>query len=156
VAKLAVMAMRWQQRQQGICVLSHTNAARNEIGTKLSNSAAGAALTRYPHYVGAIHSFVNRFLALPYLRSKGVEVRRVDTQIALGKRWASLPKNIRWGLEKARLGPGCLIYTEADYSGGSTGKFGPQTPTYKAIVEARRTSSEQGYFCFDEMFIWAN
>lgn len=156
VAKLAVLARRWSHRQQGICVLSHTNAARNEISAKLSNTAAGVALTRYPHFVGTIHSFVNEYLALPWLRSKGVEVRCVDTQIALAKRWALLPRNSRWALQKANLTETCLIYSQPDYCGGRTGNFGPQTPTYQAIVDARRASSEQGYFCFDEMFIWAN
>lgn len=156
VAKLAVLATRWPQRHQGICVLSHTNAARNEIGAKLGNSAAGFSLTRYPHFVGTIHAFVNEYLALPWLRSKGLEVRSIDTQIALDKRWRLLPRNTRWAIQKARLTEGCLIYTRSDYSGGSTGKFGPQTPTYQALLEARRTGSEQGYFCFDEMFVWAN
>ena len=156
VAKLAVLAMRWPYRQQGICVLSHTNAARNEIGAKLSNSAAGIALSRYPHFVGTIHSFVNEFLALPWLRSKGIAVHCIDTQIALMKRWNMLPNNTRWALQQNRLTEACLIYTQPDYSGGATGRFGPQTPTYQAILEARRTISEQGYFCFDEMFVWAN
>lgn len=155
VAKLAVLAIRWAYRQQGICVLSHTNAAGNEIGSKLSNTAAGIALMRYPHFVGTIHSFVNEYLALPWLRSKGVEVRCVDTQIALAKRWALLPRNTRWALQQANLTESCLIYTQPDYGGGATGRFGAQTQTYQAIVTARRTSSEQGYFCFDEMFIWA-
>lgn len=156
VAKLAVMAMRWPHRQQGICVLSHTNAARNEIGLKLSNTAAGVALTRYPHFIGTIHSFVNEFLALPWLRSKGVEVRSIDTPLALARRWALLPKNTRWALQTARLQETCLIYSDPDYGGGSTGRYGAHTPTYQAILEVRRASSEQGYFCFDEMFIWAN
>ncbi|WP_022678022.1 UvrD-helicase domain-containing protein [Novosphingobium sp. B-7] len=156
VAKLAVLATRWPYRQQGICVLSHTNAARNEIGAKLGNSAAGISLTRYPHFVGTIHAFVNEYLALPWLRSKGVEVRCIDTQIALAKRWGLLPRNTRWALQKARLSEGCLIYTQPDYTGGITGKFGPQTQTYQALMDARRTGSEQGYFCFDEMFVWAN
>ncbi len=156
VAKLAVLATRWPHRQQGICVLSHTNAARNEISTKLGNTAAGIALMRYPHFVGTIHSFVNEYLALPWLRSKGVDVRCVDTQIALAKRWASLPSNNRWALQKANLTESCLIYSQPDYGGGKTGNFGPPTPTYQAIVDARRKSSEQGYFCFDEMFIWAS
>lgn len=155
VAKLAVLAMRWPYRQQGICVLSHTNAARNEIGSKLSDTAAGIALMRYPHFVGTIHSFVNEYLALPWLRSKGVEVRCLDTQIALAKRWALLPHNTRWALQQANLTESCLIYNQSDYGGGSTGRFGPQTATYQAIVAARQSSSEQGYFCFDEMFIWA-
>ena len=156
VAKLAVLATRWQNRQRGICVLSHTNAARNEISSKLSNTAAGIALTRYPHFIGTIHSFVNEYLALPWLRSKGIEVRRVDTRIALAKRWAQLPRNIRWALQRAKLSELCLIYSQPDYGGGQTGNFGPRTPTYQAIVSARRASCEEGYFCFDEMFIWAN
>ncbi len=156
VAKLAVLAMRWPYRQQGICVLSHTNAARNEIGAKLSNSAAGIALARYPHFVGTIHSFVNEYLALPWLRSKGIEVRCIDTQIALGKRWGMLGRQTRWALEQKRLTSAVLIYTQLDYTGANMGKFGPNTQTYRALVHAARASSEQGYFCFDEMFVWAN
>ena len=155
VAKLAVLAMRWPSRQQGICVLSHTNAARNEISAKLSSSAAGVSLTRYPHFVGTIHAFVNEYLALPWLRSKGIEVRCIDTRIAVAKRWSLLPANRRWALQQANLGETCLIYDQTDYGGGKTGRFGPQTPTYQAIIDARRRSSELGYFCFDEMFVWA-
>lgn len=155
VAKLAVLALRWPHRQQGICVLSHTNAARNEISMKLSNSAAGIALKRYPHFVGTIHSFVNEYLALPWLRSKGVEVRCVDTQIALRKRWHELPYKTRIAMERSRLAPTALVYTNTDYTGGNTGRFGPHTPTYQLMVEACRKISVEGYFCFDEMFVWA-
>lgn len=155
VAKLAVLAMRWPLRQQGICVLSHTNAARNEIAAKLSNSAAGIALTRYPHFVGTIHSFVNEYLALPWLRSKGVEVRCVDTQIAVLKRWKMLPFKTRLALEKSRISPFALTYMTPDYAVGTVGRFGSHTPTNQAMVEANRSVSEQGYFCFDEMFVWA-
>lgn len=155
VAKLAVLAMRWPHRQQGICVLSHTNAARNEIAEKLSNSAAGVALTRYPHFVGTIHSFVNEYLALPWLRSKGVEVRCIDTQIALLKRWKMLPFNIRMALERSRISPFALTYINPDFAVGTVGRFGPHTPTNQAMVEVNRSVSEQGYFCFDEMFVWA-
>ncbi|MGY4198970.1 UvrD-helicase domain-containing protein [Bradyrhizobium sp. USDA 4520] len=156
VAKLAVLAMRWPHRQQGICVLSHTNAARDEINAKLSNSAAGVALTHYPHFVGTIHSFVNEYLALPWLRSKGIELRCIDTQIALVKRMGLLPSKTRWVLQQSQLTPAALIYTQPDYTGGNKGKFGPHTQTYQALVEAARVGSEQGYFCFDEMFVWAN
>lgn len=155
VAKLAVLAMRWPHRQQGICVLSHTNAARNEIGAKLCNSASGIALTRYPHFIGTIHSFVNEYLALPWLRSKGVEIRCIDTQIAILKRWKMLPFKTRQALEKSRVSPNALTYTAPDYAVGTVGRFGPHTPTNRAMVEVNRVVSEQGYFCFDEMFVWA-
>ncbi|WP_256662303.1 UvrD-helicase domain-containing protein [Klebsiella variicola] len=156
VAKLAIMALRWPSRQQGICVLSHTNAARNEINTKLSNSTTGVSLSRYPHFVGTIHSFINEYLALPWLRSKGIEVRSIDTQIALMKRWFMLSGDVRWTLQRNGLSETCLSYTNPDYSGGKPVRFGPHTPTYQALLKARQAGSEQGYFCFDEMFVWAN
>lgn len=156
VAKLAIMALHWPSRQQGICVLSHTNAARNEINTKLSNSTAGVSLSRYPHFVGTIHSFINEYLALPWLRSKGIEVHCIDTQIALMKRWFMLSGSVRRTLQRNGLSETCLSYTKPDYSGGKTVRFGPHTPTYQALLDVRRTCSEQGFFCFDEMFVWAN
>ena len=156
VAKLAILAMRWPHRQQGICVLSHTNAARNEIGTRLSSSAAGIALLRYPHFVGTIHSFVNEFLAGPWLRSKGNSVRVIDTQITLRQRMASLAPKWRYAIQQRNLKPYCLIYERPDYTGDNKGGLAPATPTYQALVSVARQSSEQGFFCFDEMFVWAN
>lgn len=156
VAKLAVLASRWSDRHRGICVLSHTNAARDEIGTRLNHSAAGVALLRHPHFVGTIHSFVNEFLAIPWLRSKGNDIRCIDTQIALRHRWGLLDTGARWAMNKARLPLTALAYDAPDFSGGKKGKFGPHTPTYQKLVAASRMSSEQGFFCFDEMFVWAN
>ncbi|UKE47060.1 UvrD-helicase domain-containing protein [Xanthomonas cerealis] len=156
VAKLAILAMRWPHRQQGICVLSHTNAARNEIGTRLSSSAAGVALMRYPHFIGTIHSFVNEFLAVPWLRSKGNSVRVIDTHITLRQRMASLERRWRYAIQQRNLKPYCLIYERPDYTGDNKGGLEPATPMYQALVSAARQSTEQGFFCFDEMFVWAN
>lgn len=156
VAKLAVLAMRWPHRQQGICVLSHTNAARREIEGRLGNSTAGKDLLRYPHFIGTIHSFVNEFLAVPWLRSKGYPIRAIDTQIALRKRLSLLNPRWRYAMEQRNLTPYCLAYDRSDFTGGSKGSLGVNTPTYQALVAAARESSELGYFCFDEMFVWAN
>ena len=46
VTKLAILANKWAHRRQGICVLSHTNAARSEIETRLSSCATANALLR--------------------------------------------------------------------------------------------------------------
>src|SRR5713101_2599547 len=48
VAKLAILAEKWRYRTRGICVLSHTNAARHEIETRLGNSTVGCRLLSYP------------------------------------------------------------------------------------------------------------
>ena len=65
VAKLAILANKWRHRTRGICILSHTNAARREIESRLGNTAPGRRLLAYPHFVGTIHAFVNEFLAMP-------------------------------------------------------------------------------------------
>src|SRR5437588_702857 len=65
--KLCLLASGWQRPRQGICVLSHTNTAKNQIIELLERDAAGRQLTLYPHFIGTIQSFVHTFLALPFL-----------------------------------------------------------------------------------------
>lgn len=155
VAKLAILANKWTARRHGICVLSHTNAARNEIGWRLSKSAAASAILRYPHFVGTIHSFVNEFLAVPALRAKGLPVKVIDTESVLDKRWKMLPFKTRAYLERQRLDKYALSYTRPDFGGGSKGGLAEHTDTYKVLVDVARRSSLEGHYCHDEMFVWA-
>lgn len=155
VAKLAILANRWKSRRQGICVLSHTNAARAEIGDRLSSTSAGHLLLRHPHFVGTIHSFVNEFLAIPWLRSKGWPIKAIDTQIALMDRWHRLPWGTQNYLERQHDSLFALSYTQADFTGGGKSKYPTHTETYKQMLKACQESTAQGYYCFDEMFVWA-
>lgn len=90
VAKLALLSRTWTSRTQGICVISHTNAAREEIEKKLHAHPAASAFLAYPHFIGTVTSFLDRFIALPYLRGLGWPMQRVDddvvTAVALS-RW---------------------------------------------------------------------
>jgi superfamily I DNA/RNA helicase len=72
-AKLILLSKSWPFRHRGICALSHTNVAKDEIIASLARSGVLAAqsLLRYPHFIGTIQEFVNRYLALPSLRSAG-------------------------------------------------------------------------------------
>lgn len=155
VAKLAILANKWDHQRRGICVLSHTNAARREIETKLSSCSAGNALLRYPHFVGTIHSFVNEFLAIPWLRSQGYPIKAIDTEIALNVRWNELSYKTRSYLNKKRYDKYCLFYDRFDFGGGSKKSLGEHTQTYSKIVEICENTSRRGYFCYDEMFVWA-
>ena len=78
VAKLAMLARKWEHETRGICVLSHTNAARTEIENKLGGVNVGRRLLSYPHFVGTIHGFANEFLAMPCLRTLGHPVTAID------------------------------------------------------------------------------
>lgn len=68
LAKLIILANRMPlPNNQGICVLTHTNVAIDEIKNKLGHKAD--ILFRYPNHFGTIQSFVDKFLAIPYFSS---------------------------------------------------------------------------------------
>ena len=50
----------------GICILSHTNVAVDEIKRRLS--ADSEKILGYPNFAGTIHSFVDRFIVYPFFR----------------------------------------------------------------------------------------
>ncbi|MEG2764712.1 MAG: UvrD-helicase domain-containing protein [Acidaminococcaceae bacterium] len=68
LAKLKLLADRMPlENGAGICVLSHTNVAVDEIRKRLSGYAD--KLLNYPNYIGTIQSFVDKFVTMPYLRN---------------------------------------------------------------------------------------
>lgn len=68
LAKLIILAKRMPLANgKGICVLTHTNVAIDEIKSKLNSQAN--ILFNYPNYFGTIQGFVDRFLAIPYYNS---------------------------------------------------------------------------------------
>ena len=78
LAKLKLLADKMPlENGAGICVLSHTNVAVNEIKNRLSDYAD--RLLNYPNYIGTIQSFIDRFVTMPYLRNiSGQNVQVVD------------------------------------------------------------------------------
>lgn len=81
IAKLAILAKKWSYTNAGICVLSHTNVAREEIEERLGNTDIGKKLLMYPHFIGTLHSFFDTFVALPWLRSNGISMNLIDSNI---------------------------------------------------------------------------
>lgn len=64
----------------GILVLSHTNAAIDEIKEKIQKHCP--RLFSYPNFIGTIQSFVNEFLAIPFYISKfKSKPNRIDNEI---------------------------------------------------------------------------
>lgn len=72
--------LRTQKSTEGILVLSHTNAAVEEIKSKLSNACPG--LFEYPNFVGTIQDFVDSFLTIPfYNKTYGHPITRIDSAV---------------------------------------------------------------------------
>lgn len=161
VAKLAILARKWPYRTKGICVLSHTNVAGEQIQARLGRTVVGQRLLGYPHFIDTIHGFVNRFLALPWLYSQGHPVQIIDDDIALARRWFTVPQATRAGLQQNRHDRQLLRIADTDFGVGDVrwgrgGVLGTGTSTYQALVAACRQSIEEGLHCYDEMFVWAN
>ncbi|MBD0851926.1 UvrD-helicase domain-containing protein [Maribacter arenosus] len=83
LAKLYLLSERMPfENGKGICVLTHTNVAIDEIKKKLGNKAN--RLFQYPNFFGTIQSFVDKYLAIPYYVGKNkYRPRTIDTAIAI-------------------------------------------------------------------------
>ena len=76
--KLLLLLENWHDPYSGICVLTHSNVASDEIMSRVGRDVAGSKLLSYPHFIGTIQDFVNTFLALPYARSWDWDVHITD------------------------------------------------------------------------------
>lgn len=160
VAKLAILSRKWDNRRRGICVLSHTNVARREIEQRLSGTQEGRLLLSYPHFVGTIHGFMNDFLALPWLRSKSIPIKVINDEECIKRRQSKLSYKTRTAfqndLNRIPLRVRAPDYSVGDVSWARGGTLGRDTDTYRDIQKACRLTTLEGYFCYDEMFVWGN
>ena len=68
LAKLSILSNRMPFSDgAGICVLTHTNVAIDEIKSRFGGKAE--LLFNYPNFCGTIQSFVDRFLTIPFYNS---------------------------------------------------------------------------------------
>lgn len=162
--KLALMADAWTSVTCGVCVLSHTNTAKNEIADRVASLAAGRSLLRYPHFIGTIQSFVHTFLALPAVRAKGVEVRSVDDAAfeTAAIRLLQHPNysTLRSYVERQRDGTGIVSGATFTYKDGElvvTGAtreppFRAETTSGKQLSSLKWTLARRGVFRYQDMY----
>lgn len=161
VAKLAILGAKWPYARRGICVLSHTNVARQEIESKLAGTAVRHRLLAYPHFVGTIHGFVNEFLALPLLRSEGHQVRLIDDEACFD--WIKR----RLMLWSTRRSLGNLPHRERTLDGGiwaligadevirTTPPSGIDNNQWAVLLRTKREATDNGLWYYADMFAWS-
>lgn len=162
-AKLLLMGEKWTHSNRGICVLSHTNVARDEIAKRLGATATGAKLLRYPHFVGTIHAFVNQYLALPLLRSDGDVVDVIDNEIFAARAFSLLSSKWKlrsWVRRNPHQGPqaiASLRYEGAALTlGWGEGALpGEGTDSWAEAKALKDQLSARGVFRHDDMFAFA-
>lgn len=161
-AKLLLLARKWTHDKRGICVLSHTNVAREEIQQRLGAMPDGARLLAYPHFIGTIHGFVDRFLALPALRSAGFSVDVIDDEVFERKAIAyAMTNKSLWGWAQNDVGVkpmiGGLVYRGADLVLASEdGRLPKETAkTYDLLVAVKKKMTQAGVYRYADMFAFA-
>lgn len=163
VAKLAILARKWPHQTKGVCVLSHTNVAREQIEHRLGRTVVGQRLLSYPHFIDTIHGFVNRFLALPWLYSNGYPSPTIDDDVTTAYRrgvlgnkdYRTVQNFLDWkrsGFDEIRICDRGLSFD----LGGKPFPAGSSAPSFRHAKRAVETAAQAGYFCYDEMFVWAN
>jgi DNA helicase-2/ATP-dependent DNA helicase PcrA len=79
-AKLMILAEKLPKSfQQGICIITHTNTAVDEIKKKLGPYAN--FYNNYPHHFGTIQSFVDKYLAIPAYKLGSKESLRINDEL---------------------------------------------------------------------------
>lgn len=161
-AKLLLLARKWPHTRRGICVLSHTNVARDEIQKRLAATPDGSRLLAYPHFIGTIHAFVNYFLALPFLRSEGFEVDVVDDEvfanraIGMAMRMGTLRG---WAANNDGVKPmvGGLVFRGSGLDLASEGGTLPKadSKSYPLLHHIKWALTEKGVFRYADMFAFA-
>ena len=85
LAKLYILSEKMPfEKNQGICVLTHTNVAIDIIKKKMGEKAN--RMFNHPNFFGTIQSFVDRYLAIPaYIKCFGYRPNYIDTELFCGK-----------------------------------------------------------------------
>ena len=164
VAKLAILARKWPHPHQGICVLSHMNVARDQIVKKLPVSSSQRLLS-YPHFVGTIQSFIDRFVAIPACLAMFRCTPSIDNamfrsavqyeihQVKYGalREWLKNQQNSDKIIDELQFRVDGII--EADLS--KTPLKNEKRPSYMQLLDLKKKVSEKGVFRFDDMFALA-
>jgi DNA helicase II / ATP-dependent DNA helicase PcrA len=168
---------------RGILVISHTNAAIDEIKEKIGKHCP--KLFNAPNFVGTIQSFVDRFLAVPYyVQLHKRKPSRIDDEIYLERTTKMLDKwfagfsrieqnNAKFFLRsndngiQIRITPGNLDdELTKGYLGNPINVQRPRnrndwTPAEKERIKAwvwqfKKQVFQDGYLCFDDAYYLAN
>lgn len=163
-AKLILLAKKWRYQDQGICVLSHTNVAKDEIIGRIKRSSATGAqrLLSYPHFIGTIHEFVGKYLAFPLLRSDGITINIVDSDECVRLIKSRLPPGTRGYIERKSQYSDVLYDFDLKYGQNGleinvpTFPNGSESKSYQDLRRIRTELIAEGCLFYRDVFAFAH
>ena len=162
-AKLILLAKKWPFQHKGICVLSHTNVAKDEIIKRLKRSHTTEAqrLLSYPHFIGTIQEFIGKFIAFPLIRSDGISISQVDTDTCVELIYSKLPRRTRSYIDRRSQHSNVLYDFDLSYLDGVIKVNVPTftnvstSQSYKDLLSVRTCLIKDGYFFYRDIFSFA-
>lgn len=159
-AKLILLSQQWHYKYRGICVLSHPNVAKNEIIKRIEESKIPEAkdLLSYPHFIGTIHEFVNRYLGIPLVKSKGCSIHQIDDEHCVSYMENNLGRRTKSYLNKKK---NASLYSfslkiEENKIRCNIPTFDKKSSTcsYNDLIRVRKEAMEKGLFFHNDFFIF--
>ena len=162
-AKLMLLAKKWSLSGQGICVLSHTNVAKDEIIERLIQSKTSEAqrLLSYPHFIGTIQEFVGKFLAFPWLRSNQIDINHVDTDACVELIASKISLATKAYVDRKSQFSNVLYDFDLKYEGGvlscNVPTFNGESASnsYKDLKKVRAELIKNGHLFYRDVFTFA-
>lgn len=152
----------------GVLVISHTNAAVNEIRGRIG--AICPRLFAYPNFVGTIQSFVDAFLAIPsFIKHFGFRPSCIDADVynsEIVRRYQGINVGAKkWIERQASRDPEELVQmlrfdSELNLTKGLGGKVllkrAKSSATYKTLSSLKTSVFKSGLLHFEDVFLFAN
>ncbi len=66
----------WNRLREGLALLSFTNTAHEELADEIK-SISGSSVV-FPHYIGTIDSFINKYIFFPYISELGFDSSKIQ------------------------------------------------------------------------------
>lgn len=151
----------------GILVLSHTNAAVDEIKEKIHQYCP--KLFAFPNFIGTIQSFTDQFLAVPmFIHWRKHKPNRIDSELFFESLHRQLSYGTRLALEK-RLSNNFKEFIE-EFTIEKNGKLihfnsfkeieipkiGNHTNTYKELYKVKKELLKKGILNYNDPYTFAN
>lgn len=166
LAKLLILETKLPLKNgAGILVLSHTNAAVDEIKNRIQ--AHCPKLFRYPNFIGTIQSFVNEFLAIPYysLKLKRKPIR-IDNDIYFEQIDFLISNSYKTALTRRRINYHDILSNSFISSDNKLKNYwtntetiipqiGSHTNTYKELCRIKKYLISLGILSFSDCYALA-
>lgn len=154
--KLILLAKKWDLKYKGVCVLSHTNVAKDEIINRLRSHKQGVKFLQYPHFIGTIQDFIHKYLALPYCRSRQIKVEQIDDELCVSRIETLLQRKTKLYLAKkpnANLNSLKHSYQNGHFITHIPG-FNQQSnsDSYQDLERVKNILVQEGLHFYQEMF----